>query len=845
MAVVVIVDDRATNLRILRRFAEQLGPGVVVRTFDNAQAALNSFSDVPPDLVITDYVMPHMSGEEFIERCRLDERTQEVPIIVVTAFEDRDYRYRALDSGASDFLLSPVDAREFCIRARNLLTIREQQKAIQSYASVLETELATTLRQHAEEIQRRERQLRRIVNTVPALIRACDADDGITLINDHHQRFFDLPAGNEGGAFGDLVFGKPYAARHKRLNARVERTGQAITDVEETLVDVAGNERVLLTTKVPLVSPDGGIDQVVTVSVDITERKRSEQALRESEQRFRNLIEGSVLGIVIARDGKGIFANQTYAEIFGYSSPQDILSLASLDRLYAPGEVDRIRQFRTARRIGQAAPSRYEFQGVRKDGSLLWAETQVQTIVWQGELAVQATVADITLRKEYEERLQRQANFDDVTGLPNRILALDRLRGAVISANRHRHKVGVLFIDLDHFKKINDTLGHATGDQLLKLAAERLIRCIRAEDTVARLGGDEFTVILPKLASAAHAEPVIQKILDTFSLPFALGREEAFISASIGVTVSPDDGKDPQVLMQNADAAMYRAKEQGRNTFHYFTPELNRRAVERMRLESHLLHALDRNEFELHYQPIVDLRLGVVVGAEALLRWNNPMLGPVEPERFVPLAEDTGLIVPIGEWVLDNACRQLAEWQASGLPLRVSVNISSRQFRGTNLVRTTAAVLQRHQVPAGLLELEITEGLLMDELPQTRANLRDLASLSVRLSLDDFGTGYSSLRYLKQFPVDTLKIDKSFVGEVPHDAGDATVVEAIIAMGHHLGLQVIGEGIEAEEQLKFLQSRGCDLAQGYYLSKPLAAAAFRRWLEQRMPFLGKALQAAT
>lgn len=846
MPVVVIVDDRATNLKILRRFAERLGSDVEVQTFDNAELALKHFREEPPDLIVTDYVMPQMSGEQFIVHCRREEATRDVPIIVVTAYEDREFRYRALDTGATDFLLSPVDAREFCIRARNLLTIREQRKAIQSYADSLQTELTIALRQHAEEIQRREQHLRRIVNTVPALIRACDTRKVITLVNEQHQRFFDLRGKKAEGPFSEDIFGAVYVKRHQELDQQVAVMGQTAVDVEETLIDAEGKERVLLTTKAPLFSADGVVDQVVTVSLDITERKLGERKLQESEQRFRNLIESSVLGIVITRAGKPLFANQTYAEIFGYASVDDILALETLDPLYAPSERERVRQFRSARSRGEAAPTDYEFQGVRRDGALLWAGTRVQQVIWQGETATQSTVTDITLRKEYEERLHRQANFDEVTGLPNRVLALDRLQSAVISAQRHGHKVGVLFIDLDHFKKINDTLGHATGDQLLKAAADRLRKCVRAEDTVARLGGDEFTVILPNLASATHAEPVIQKILETFSLPFPLGREEAFISASIGVTVSPDDGKDPHILMQNADAAMYRAKERGRNTFNFFTSELNRRAVERMRVESHLLHALDRNEFELHYQPIVDLRLGTVIGAEALLRWTNAVLGNVEPDRFIPLAEDTGLIVPIGLWVLETACAQLAEWRRCGVPpLRVAVNISSRQFRGTNLVEAVSDMLRRHNVPSYLLELEITEGLLMDELPQTRANLRDLASLAVRLSLDDFGTGYSSLRYLKQFPVDTLKVDKSFVSEVPQDAGDATVVEAIIAMAHRLGLQVVGEGIETEEQLSFLQSRGCDLGQGFYFSRPLSAPAFRRWLDVRMPLFGEALQDAT
>ncbi len=831
---IVIVDDRAPNLKILRRFAERLGDDVSVATFSDAEAALRNIELTQPDLIVTDYVMPGMNGEEFIRCCRDKAETRDVPIIVVTAFEDKAFRYRALDSGASDFLLSPVDAREFCIRARNLLTIRQQQKTLRSRARLLESELAVTLRHHAEEIRRREQQLRRIIDSLPALIRACDLEGRVLLANSYHERFFKTEPSRLEDVEVGVVFGDEFVARQREMNRQVAKHRVPTTGVEETLCDRDGNTRVLLTTKAPLFDRQGGVDQIVTVSLDITDRKRGEQARKESEQRYRDLVEGSVLGIVVARGGRAIFANRTYAAIFGYSGPEEILALDRLDRLYAPSERERVRHFLAARETGASTPVHYEFQGIRKNGALIWVETQTREIVWAGERAVQETVADITLRKQYEEQLQRQANFDDVTGLPNRVLALDRLRGAVISAGRHHHKVGVLFIDLDHFKKINDTLGHAIGDQLLKLAAERLSRCVRAEDTVARLGGDEFIVVLPKVASAAHAEPVIQKILDVFSQPFRLGSEEAFVTASIGVTVCPDDGHDPNVLMRNADAAMYRAKEQGRNTFHFFTPELNQRALERMRMESHLLRALDRGEFALHYQPIVDLRAGTVVGAEALLRWFNPTLGAVAPERFIPLAEDTGLIVPIGRWVVETACEQLSAWRAAGLsPLRLSINISSRQFRGANLIEALGEALDRFGVAAYHVELEITEGLLMDELPQTRANFHDLASLSVRISLDDFGTGYSSLKYLRQFPVDTLKIDKTFIREVATDPGNATVVEAIIAMAHRLGIQVIGEGVETEAQLDFIRSRGCDLAQGYLFSYPLPPDEFLGWAKAR------------
>lgn len=842
MSVVFIVDDRVTNLKLLRCFAETLEKDVTVHTFDAPERALESLADKIPDLIVTDFVMPTMLGDEFIRRCRQDAGASDIPIIVVTAYEDREYRYRALDAGASDFLVSPVDGREFCIRARHLLTIWHQQKAIKSRAVLLESELETALRMHAEEMRLKEEKLRRVINTVPALIRASDANGRIVFLNTYHEQYFDIDCHTAAGGNSDELLGADYATRHQHLNRQVLESNSMMFGVEENLADRENKQRVLLTTKAPLSDNEGQADSIVTVSLDITERKRGEQAVRESEERFRNLVESSVLGIVIERDGTPLFANHTFAQIFGYDSPDEILALESLDSLYAPDEISRIQGFRTARKKGTVSLDRHEFEGVMKDGVLISVETQMQEVWWKGERALQLTVADITLRKRYEKKLQRQANFDDVTGLPNRVLALDRLRSAVVSAHRYDHKVGVLFIDLDHFKKINDTLGHATGDQLLRMAADRLTSCVREEDTVARLGGDEFTVILPNMTSASHAEPVIHKILETFSQSFVLDRHEAFVTASVGVTVFPDDGDDPNVLMQNADAAMYRAKEHGRDTFQFFTRELNQRAMERMRLESHLLHALDRDELELHYQPIVDVFSQEVVGAEALLRWSNEELGSVRPERFVPLAEDTGLVVPMGKWVLDTACQQIARWREMGLPpLRLSVNVSSRQFRGRGLVEAVSQALEKYGVAAQCLELEITEGLLMDELPQTRATLHALDTLSIRLALDDFGTGYSSLSHLKKFPVDTVKIDRSFIQDISTNPDDATVVDAIIAMAHRLKLQVIGEGVETDNQLEFIRESGCDLAQGYYFSEPLPPEEFAKWVKDRVPLLRKAL----
>lgn len=830
MTIVVIVDDQPINLKILGRFARSIGDDVSVHAFEAPQTALDLLRSKTPDLIVTDYVMPTMSGEEFIRRCRQHAPTRHVPIIVVTAYEDREYRYQALDAGASDYLLSPVDGQEFCTRARNLLTLWRQRQTLQLRTQFLEGELAATLRQYAEDIRRKEEHLRRVINTVPALIRATDTSGRLLLVNSFHETCFAITATPNLGMSRQDVFGADYAARHLVLDSQVARTGKTILGIEETIRNQEGSERVLLTTKAPIAGADGQVEQIVTVSLDITKRKEVEQAVRESEERFRRLVEGSVLGIVIESDGVPVFANRTFARIFGYAGPEEILALPTLDRLYATPDLRRIEHLRQAALAGEVAGEPKEFQGVRRDGEMIWVEMQSQPVTWKGRNALQTTLADVSLRKAFEERLQRQANYDDVTGLPNRVLATDRLRTAVLGAVRHRHCGGLLFVDLDHFKKINDTWGHATGDQLLRMAADRIRSCVREEDTVARLGGDEFTVILPKIGAAANTEPVVHKILTAFSHPFVLGRHEAYVTASVGISVFPDDSDDPSTLMQNADAAMYRAKEQGRNTFQFYTRELNERAAERMRIESHLVHALDRGEFQVYYQPIVDIRTGALAEAEALLRWTSPELGRFVPDQFVPLIEDIGLIIQVGQWVLDSACRQLARWRRNGMPnMGVTVNISSRQLRVKGLVDVVAHAIQRYGIPPHALELEITESCLMSDVDENSEVLYALDRLGVNLALDDFGTGYSCLRYLKDLPVDTVKIDKSFIASVTTDASDASVVEAIIALAHRLGIRVIGEGVENEDQLNFIRSRGCDLAQGHYFATPLPSDQFAEW----------------
>jgi len=440
---------------------------------------------------------------------------------------------------------------------------------------------------------------------------------------------------------------------------------------------------------------------------------------------------------------------------------------------------------------------------------------------------------DITERKQAEKRLVQLANYDSLTGLPNRTLFRDRLTHAVAQANRKNRLVALLFLDLDRFKMINDSLGHHAGDKLLQAVSERLLANAREEDTVARLGGDEFTVILEDITNTEDATIVARKILEVMGKPFYLDGHEVFVTTSIGIAIFPLDGQGLDGLLKNADTAMYRAKEQGRNNYQFYTADMNAKAVEHLIMESSLRHALDRDEFVLHFQPQIDLHSREITGMEVLLRWNHPELGLLYPNQFMLLAEETGLIISIGEWVLNKACAQAALWQSQGLPpMRIAVNLSALQFREDNLVATVADALDLAGLDPQYLELEITESFLMDNVDSAIVKLKALSNLGVHLAIDDFGTGYSSLSYLKKFPLNTLKIDQSFVRDISTDPDDAAIAEAIIALAQTLNLRVMAEGVETEEQINFLRTRGCDQAQGFLISHPVPAQDIMPWCQE-------------
>ena len=570
----------------------------------------------------------------------------------------------------------------------------------------------------------------------------------------------------------------------------------------------------------------------VAVVQDITERKRSEALLRASEQRFRDVV-GAAGEFVWETDANWriTFISQQLEAVAGYT-PAEALGRHTYD--FVPQEdAQRTMDWFAKRIAGEPAPKFFEHRLITKRGTIGWV--QVSGVPVRDDagtiIGYRGTSLDITDRKLAEQKIEQLATKDSLTGLPNRVLLHDRLEQAIAAAGRKTEELAVMFIDLDRFKTINDSLGHHIGDLLLQTVAERLSHCVRRGDTLARLGGDEFIVALHDLGDMDDAMSVAEKILTAVREPYEIGGHMLSTGCSIGISVFPGDGADVATLMRNADTAMYHAKEKGRNNYQFFSPEMNVRAVERLHLENELRLAVQQAQFTLQYQPQVNVHTGEIVGAEALVRWLDPTTGiEVPPGRFIHVAEETGLIVPLGEWVLRNACAQLKAWHDAGHPqLRVTVNVSVGQFRGPrSLVDTISKVLQETGLSPRCLELEMTESLIFQNVEDNVRLLAALGDMGTRIAIDDFGTGYSSLSYLKQLPVDTIKIDSSFIRDIFTDPSDAAIVAAIIAMARRLKLRVIAEGVETREQLAALAELQCDEYQGFYFSRPVSAEEFAR-----------------
>ncbi len=589
-------------------------------------------------------------------------------------------------------------------------------------------------------------------------------------------------------------------------------------------------------------TPDGKPEFVGLVS-DISQFKQSEHLLAEANSLRRNILESAPFAI-LSTNKSGLIQTLNpaaerliqyqFAELAGQKS---LLFLHDADELQehaadmsrrlgrnlSPGFESLVARAR----IGQTEER--EWTWLRKDGERIPVQAAINALISEdGELTGFLVIAfDITERRNTQSYVQHLAHHDPLTNLPNRALLLDRLDQAIVQAGRKREKVAVLLVDLDHFKRINDTLGHHVGDDLLLSVADRLSRSVRKVDTVSRLGGDEFVLILPGVQDRSAVRRIVGPLLDTLSAPFKVQEHEMTVTPSIGVAMFPEHGEEARLLLKHADTAMYQAKDAGRRTYRFFEADMLKHNRRRLETENALRKALQNDELSLAYQPQVDFDSGRIIGCEALLRWRNPRLGEVPPGSFVPMAEEMGLIQPIGEWVLRTACRQVREMQLKlNQPLQLAVNISPRQFFQADLIDIIQVALRESGFPAHCLEIEITEGVLVKNAEETIDMLRRVRQLGVQVSIDDFGTGYSSLSYLTCFPIDKLKIDKSFVRDITEDPNDAAVTSAIIVMAHTLGLKVVAEGVENEAQFRYLADRGCDIAQGYYFGRPLSQALF-------------------
>ncbi len=790
----LIVEDSEDDALLLVEHLQRAHFQIEWQRLDTEQALREALTQ-EWDIVFSDYSMPYFSGARALEIVKRHD--PDIPFIFVSGTIGEETAVTGMRAGAQDYVMKGNMARLVPAVYRELADAKVRRE-----------------RRNAEQAVRR---LSQVVEQAADSVFITDPQGRILYVNPAFERLTGFSAAEAIGTTPALI----KSGRHD--DAFFRQMWDTILKGEifqETLVNRRKDGALFYEEKTiaPLFDGAMQIASFVSTGRDITDRIRSE----ETRAQLLEILEATTDFVaIIDGDGRLRYLNRAGRTMLGLPEAADVST-----RYIA----DCHPEWATQRLLMEAFPI------ARRDG------------VWQGETAARradgleipvsqvvlahggtnempeffSTIArDITERKHFEQELRRQATHDALTGLPNRILLEDQLATLLARAERGPGLASVLFLDVDNFKRINDGLGHAAGDALLRHVAQRLRDCVRPNDVVARYGGDEFTIAIGDLSHPDNILTILHKVRAAFETPIFIAGRDVYATFSMGISVYPHDGDDTETLLKNADTAMYRAKANGRNQYQFYAPEMNARGQELLSLETDLRRALDRGEFLLYYQPQLDQRRGRIAGFEALLRWKHPQQGLVSPGDFIPLLEDTGLIVPVGEWVLRDACMQYRKWREAGFdPVRISVNVSARQFRERTLLEQIEQALRDEGIPPHHLELEITESTVMHDVEATGEILAELDALGVRLAIDDFGTGYSSLAYLKRFPLDVLKIDRAFIQDSPHDNNVSAIAEASISLGHKLGLEVVAEGVETAAQMEFLCAHECDLIQGFYFSKP-------------------------
>ncbi len=835
---VLIVDDVSENLHVMMNI---LRDRYAILAATGGEKALELAGRKPhPDLVLLDIKMPGMDGYEVLRRLKADPDTADIPVVFVTALSDATDEARGLKMGAADYITKPVNPDLLKLRVLTQLELhRYRRKPVPAVlksggtASVAPTIL--------------------VVDDVPENIHEL-----ISVLTDEYRI---IVANNGPKAIEQVLGGTPpdlilldimmpemdgyEVCRRIKATAEGNRIPVIFISVVDSTVDKV---KAFSIGAADYITKPLDVDEVrarvrTHLELSLLHRYFEQQVeqrtaslretnieLSESREKYRVLTE-SINDVIWAADAEDLhflYVSPSITELSAYT-PQEVM-VGPFEMLLPAERAPDIRNFISRHladfRAGIKKPGHFltdEIELSCKDGGKVWVEivTNFYSNAQNGRVEILGVTRNINERKKAEERIRFLANFDQLTGLPNRAELQERFRHALEHTQRGGKQLALMYLDLDHFKNINDTLGHTLGDQLLLEVSKRIKTVTREEDTLSRQGGDEFVLVFPGMNEDSAAR-MANTLIETVSMPFEIEGNELIVTPSIGIAIYPDDGTDFEVLFMNADAAMYRVKQESHNAFRFFTPEMQAHSSRTLQLSNALRHALARNQLQLHYQPQIALQDDRLVGVEALLRWAHPEMGMISPSEFIPIAEETGQIVQIGEWVLRAALKQLKEWMDKGLPpMMMAVNLSATQFHHPNLPELVSSILDEVGVAARYLELELTEAVAMDNPDRAMSVMEKLHELGIRMSIDDFGTGYSSLSYLKRFKVYKLKIDQSFVRDIGDDPEDKAIVTAIINMASSLGMLTIAEGVETAAQLSFLRLQGCQEVQGYYFSRPL------------------------